>query len=343
MNWIKENKKLAAILGVTLLGALGLGAFLFLSYSAYATKLAELETVSNSVAGLKSQKLFPNSANAAEKEKRVTEYADKVNLLRGALLDAQQAVQPITETEFQAKLKDRVNAIKKAADSSGILLPADFALGFDEYAGTVPRSAEVAAELSLQLDVIEKLVISLIESGIKSLDSLERTKLPNEKAAPPPPVVPVATKKTPASTKKKPKNFISQAAAAEPVLDRYPIKVMFTTDQAPLQASMNVLSDPARMPHFLVIRQFRLENEKPDGPRKDSIRLEPSPVEDSAAPPPDKKAVDLNAITPPAPAPPDTITIMGEEMLKIYLEVDYVRFRKPVSDEAETAAPAAKP
>ena len=38
---------------------------------------------------------------------------------------------------------------------------------------------------------------------------------------------------------------------------------------------------------------------------------------------------------------PDAVTIMGEEKLKVYLEVDYVRFRAPANQEApESPSPA---
>ena len=41
-----------------------------------------------------------------------------------------------------------------------------------------------------------------------------------------------------------------------------------------------------------------------------------------------------NAIAPPKPLPPDARAIIGSENLKVYLEVDYVRFRQPPSEEA---------
>jgi len=365
MNWIQENKKLAGILGVTIVGALGLGVYLFLSYGAYNARMEEYSTTGGKVKQLKSQKLFPSAANADEKEQLVHEYADQVNLLRNALLnpDVQQPVKPISETDFQGKLKERANLIKKAAESTGILLPSDFALGFDEYTNTVPRSPELAAELSLHLDVIERLIATLIESGVKSLDSLDRTKLPAERGATPPPVI-APPKPAPGAAaaaarnknKNKKKPLITAAAAAEPVLDRYPIKIVLTADQGPFQSVINTLSDPAKMPHFLVVRQLRVENERADGPLKDEIRTKIQQAASSAgssnsssgdgfdpgAAKPDIANANPQAILPPPPAAPDTFTVMGEEMIKVYLEVDYVRFRK-AAEPSESATAAAQP
>ncbi|HSJ03763.1 MAG: Amuc_1100 family pilus-like protein [Verrucomicrobium sp.] len=349
MNWIKENKSLAGILGIMIAGGIGLAAFLFMSYSAYNQSVQDWETANQDANRLKSAKLYPNQDNVDAKEKLVTDYAEKVNLLRSTLLDpsVQQAVKPISETEFQAKLKDRANTVKRLAESSQVLLPGDFALGFDEYTGTLPRTPEVAAELNVHLDVMEKMVTALIQSGIKSVDLLERTKLPNEKAAVAVAPPKAKTGKPAASTKKgKGKTIITAEAAAEPVLDRFPIKLMLTTDQGPFQNLMNTLSNPKKMPHFLVVRQLRAENEKADGPLKSEIRITRDSALSSEAPAPSAPAAPSGAaagtqvILAPKAAPKDSITVMGEEKIKLYLEVDYIRFR-PSADVEEAAAPAA--
>ena len=346
MNWIKDNKMLAGILGFMIVGSIALGAYLFISYGEYSTKMEEWEQTNANVQRLKTQKIYPSAANYTDKEQQVREYAEKVDLLRVALLDpkVQEEVKPISETEFQAKLKDRVSAVKKAADSSAITLPEVFALGFEEYTGTVPRSPEIAAELSVQLDVIDKLVSTLVEAGVKSVDSLDRTKLVNE-TSDVQPSAPTKPQVGGANTGNK-KPIITAAEAAEPVLDRYPVKLTITTDQTPFQTIINTLSDPAKMPHFLVVRQLRVENERPEAPLKEEIRskqtaaLQPFST-DSAAPAPmstdgagSSPASTGLTITPAAPAAPDAVTVMGEEKIKIFLEVDYIRFRKPVTADS---------
>ncbi len=340
MNWIKENKKLAGILGFMIFGAIGMGVQLFMSYSSYAASVEEFEVSNAQIKSLRSAKLFPDEANVALKEKSATEYADKVDLLRGALLKIQPQIKPMTEAEFQAKLKERSGAVKKLAEASKIALPGgpEFALGFNEYTVSSPKSAEAAAELNIQLDAINSLVLALIESGIKSLDSLERTRLPVENASAPNVPAPAPKVVATPKDKKSKKPIITAAAAAEPVLDRYPIKITITTDQSPFQQIVNTLSNPSKMPHFLVIRLLRIENEKQDGPLKDEIKSRKS---EAPIAPPEPVAPKVGAtatIVAPSPAPQDAVTVMGEEKLKVYMGIDYIRFR-PVADSDEAAVP----
>lgn len=358
MNWAQENKKLAGIVGVMVAGAGGLGAWLFFSWSGYAASMERWQSTQARIATIKGKKLEPTQANVEAREKLLLEYSDKVNSLRTALLSVQQAVKPMSETEFQAKLKERATEVKRLSKAAGMKpeLADDFALGFDRYAAQSPRSAEIAAELNIHLDVIEELVKTCIEAGVTSIDALERTKLANEDAPAAPKVSAAPAKKTAKATTKSSKakkTVITEQAAAEPVLDRYPIKLTFTSDQGPLQAVMNTLSDPRKMTsHFLVVRQFRVENSRLDGPTKEEMnqRRAATPVVSgdaaSALPPAEAPKADApKLILPPKAGPEDAFDIMGNEQLKVYMEVDYIRFRAaPELEEEEAAAPApAKP
>ncbi len=314
MNWIRENKKLATIVGIMIAGALGLGVWLYLSYSAYSTARDEYANIGNSVTSLQSAKIYPNEENNLLLGKKVLEYQDEVEKLRGVLMHLQQPFKPLSETEFQSKLKERATAIRQKAEAAGLTLPPDFALGFNEYTATLPKSPAVAAELGVHLDVIDKIVTTIVESGMKSLDSLERTKPDIENGG----ALTASTKTSGAPA----------PVVSDQVLDRYPIKLSFTTDQAPLQNLMNVLSNPNPkvMPHFTVVRLLSIENEKSEGPLKSDIKIN----NDSATPPP------AEATGVVAAAKPDAVTIMGEELLKVYMEVDYIRFRETAPKPGST-------
>jgi hypothetical protein len=354
MNWAQENKTLAGIVGVMVAGGLGLGVWLYLSWDGYSKAMEEWNTTQDRIVKIRSEKLEPTAANVALREKQLTEYADKVNQLRGALLAVQQTPTPLSETAFQAKLKERATAMKNLARTLGMkALPDDFALGFDRYASQPPRSPEVAAELSMHLDAMEKLVTTCIESGVAEINMLERTKLANEDAPlpPPPPPTKSKSKTTTRKDKKAVKTLITEQSAAEPVLDRYPVKLLLTTDQGPFQTILNTLCHPGKMPYFFVVRQLRVENTRLDGPTKEEIRSRmeaaskdvgsSSPAE--AAKPPDAAAAAAGGqvIVPPKPGPKDAIDLLGGEMLKVYMEVDYIRFRPAAKVESEDAAPAA--
>jgi hypothetical protein len=353
MNWAQENKTLAGIVGVMVAGGLGLGAWLYMSWSGYSGSMEQWSQTQSRINSLRGKKTTPTADNVAARDKQLSDYADKVNQLRGALLTVQQVPKPMSETEFQAKLKERAAEMKRMAKSVAMKeLPDDFALGFDKYASQPPRSAEIAADLNIHLDAMEKLVTTVIESGVTSIDMLERTKLDNEDAPLPPKAAPkVAPKaKTKAATKKGAKKpVITEEAAAEPVLDRYPIKLLITTDQAPLQAVINTLCHPGKMPYFLVVRLVRIENTRMDGPTKDEINqrknanaqamsIEQAPKPVTEAPKPGGPQL----LIPPKPAPQDAFDIMGREQLKVYMEIDYIRFR-PAAKVADEEAPAEAP
>lgn len=354
MNWAKENKSLAGIVGFMIVGALGLGAWFYLTWSGYTESMDRWTNTDREIAMLKGGKLAPTDANVQSKEQVVGNYVEKVNLLRAALLSdkVQRAVTPISQTDFQARLKERANVVKGLSASAAMTrLADDFALGFDEYTNTVPRTAEVAAQLNVQLDVMEKLVTTLIQAGVTSIDMLERTKLADESAAPPPKAPPVAPTKAKSKVKTKakgPKTFITEQAAAEPVLDRHPIKILLTTDQGPFQEIMNTLQHPGKMPHFLVVRQVHVENSRLDGPTKEEMAQRknqtPAPAPGAEPPAPEASAAaattEARPIAAPKPAPADASIIMGNESLKVYLEVDYIRFRPAPVEEGEAAAPA---
>jgi hypothetical protein len=292
---------------------------------------------------LEGSKFTPNADNVALLSQKLDDYRDKFSTLQRVLLDKklQEDETPITETEFQAKLKERTKAVAQKAGRM-TELPKDFALSFEEYTGTLPASPEVAAKLNVQLDVTEKLVNTLLEAGVKSIDSLERTRLPEERGGAPAARTAPAPAPAPAHGAAHGPAKPAVAFTSIPVVDRHPIKCVFTCDQGPLQNVMNNLANPAKTPQFLAVRQLHVENTKPEAPTKDDIKQLIKPPGSAATPPPrttEKTVSTIRTVPVATPAEKDAAEIMGGESLKVYLEVDYLRFRKP---EEVSATPAPK-
>lgn len=316
-------------MAIMAVGGVGLGVWLYFSWSDYSAAQAEWEEMGQKSVALENSKVYPSPANARLLQTKISDYRGKFQTLRSVLLgpNLQRPFKPVSETEFQAKLKERAKSVKQKADESVVKLPQNFALGFEEYSDTLPPNADAAAELNVHMDVMEKLVTTLIRARVMSIDDLQRSRLACEKP-----------KGTPATTQ--PAAQPSAPAQADQVLDRYTIKCTFTSDQGPLQKVLNDLSNPAETPDFLAIRLMRVENEKTEAPSKDEIKRTvevPPPSSEPPADTKDSKPADADTIAPPKPLPPDARAIIGAETLKTYLEVDYIRFRQPPAEEA--AAP----
>lgn len=348
MEVLRENKTLAAIVGVMAVGGIGLAVMLYMAYAGYQATFDQYTTAGNALATLKGAKLFPSSEHVQEREEAVSQYEEAVGKLGTVLLNLQVPVTPMSDTAFQAKLKDNIAKTREAAAAVKMALPKEFAFGFDKYTGNLPKSDEVATQLGDYLAATEAVTKVLIDSGVASIDSFERSPLAIEGDAPQSP--PKATEKAPAKSKTKgkgnPKAKAAPVKEISQVVERRTLTVTLTTDQGPLQAVMNNLASPSKMVHFTVVRQLRIDNEKQEGPLRGSLALAPSapppgpggdpsvPAVDPAANPnAPKQPEKAKVIEPVKPADHDSLPVFGLENLKVYMEIDLVRFLEPSSDE----------
>lgn len=310
MDWIRENKPLAAILGVIVVGSLALGYLLFDAWSVYAETKEGYLGLGNQVAGLKGAPLAPTEANLKAKQDSVTEYAKLVDTLGKTVLILQPKVAAINDIEFQDKLKAKISEIRKTSVQAKMQLPAEFAFGFDDYTHTLPKSGAEATELSGYLDAVDELTKLLMKCGVQSLDVLERSKLPVEAAT---------------STSQGNNNAGMQGQAAAGILEKRQISVVLTLDQGPLQLLISRLTSPTDMPYFTSLRLLRIENQRQDGPLVSEVRL---PTEATKDPNEAVKTEEApsDEIKPPPPAFVDAIPVFGNELLKVRLEIDLIKF-----------------
>lgn len=311
MDWIRENKPLAAILGVILVGSLALGYLLYDAWSGYEEKKEGYLGLGNQLAGLKGARLAPTDANLQAKKQMVEEYAADVNRLGAALLILQPKVEPTKDIEFQTKLKAKISEVRTAAQSK-MQLPADFAFGFDEYTSSLPASA-AATELSGYLDAMDELVKMLLKCNVLSLDLLERSKLATE---------------APSSAAQNAGNArMAQGQVSAEILEKRQISLILTLDQGALQLLVSRLAT-TEMPYFTSVRQLRIENQRQEGPLRSEVRP-PSkggtPTGDNSGAKKEEAAA-ADEIRPPDPALADTVPVFGNELLKVRLEIDLIKF-----------------
>jgi len=318
MDWIRENKPLAAILGVIIAGSLALGYLLFDAWSSYTETKDGYLNLGSQLAGLKGSRLTPSEDNVKAKQALVDEYATLVNRLGGALVILQPPVQPIKDIEFQAKLKTKIAEARKAAALSKMQLPAEFAFGFDEYTSGLPKSAVAAAELSSFLDALDELMKLLMQCGVQSLDLLERSKLSVEQDQ----------TATSAQGNMGSGRQVQQQTSIG-ILEKRQISMILTLDQGPLQLLISRLANPSDMTFFTSLRLLRIENERQDGPLRSDVRLPaaaPSDGSGASGTTSPATAAATDEIKPPPPAPVDSVPVIGKEVLKVRMEIDLIKF-----------------
>lgn len=320
MDWIRENKPLAAIIGVFLAISAGLGYMVFDAWTRFTQSKETYQSLGTQIATLQSARLAPTEDNVKKKQAAVEEYAASVNKLGGALLILQQPLKPVKDIEFQTELKAKIAEARKKAKVFKMSLPGEFAFGFDEYTKSLPKSAEAAAELALYLDAMDELLTLFMKSGVSSVDQFERSTLPVEAAQPPSGGARPGMNRAPT-----PASIVSSRQAS----------VVLTADQGALQLVVSRLANPSDMPFFSSLRLVRIENERSEGPVRTEATLPQGAatglevggaIIDAATSTAEDASASSNEIKPPAPATPDSVPIIGEEKLKVRLDIDFLRF-----------------
>lgn len=324
MSWIQQNKLPAAILGVSAAGAAGLGFLLFSAYTSYSTSLEQFNATNASLASLKSAVLPPTPENLAIKQGLVTEFNESAGQLALVLNTLQQDTlpKPTTDTEFQAKLKTKVADSRKFAADKRMGLPAVYNLTFDQYTSELPSSNELATELSGYMDAVDTIVTAFGNAGVRQVDSIERSLLDAEPGAKPARPAPKPTPGRPGAA----------APAAPKLTTNRQVRAVLTLDQAALQLLMSNLASPSEMPYFTVVRLLRIENEGQEGPLRSAVAITAPQQEVGpdgepivAAPIPGAEAPKAQTAS-TQPAPPDAVAVLGNERLRVYLEIDLVHF-----------------
>ncbi len=353
MDWIRENKTAATIIGVAFGGGLALSGLLYVAYTDYDKSLTGFNKLAGDIAIMEKASLYPSEANVKIKADGVAAYQVEVGELGQKLLDLQNlnkdpSAKEVTDTDFQAKLKQRILDTKAKAQAT-TALPKDFALGFDTYMGALPKSAQAAKELNDYLDGVDAVITAAIDSGAKSIESLSRSELEVEKGLPPPPRTPPPPKKAPKKTKGKAvaRAEVKPAVEVAEVVEKRQIILRLKLDQGPLQRFINTLASPGKMPHFTVIRVLRVENEKQEGPligaleekKEKEATSHPVAGEPTVAVVPvggPTTAPKAEVIRPATPEAYDAFAVLGQESLTAYFEIDLVRFVEPSVVEAST-------
>lgn len=172
MSWLEQNKFLAGLIGVTAVGALGLGYVIVSNGSelddlkvTLADKIGELQRVEGA-------KAFPNLENKTAIEANTKEYGETLNELQDKLVAyAPDTNSSVTVAEFQGLQNAYVDKLRVMFE--GVKTPENCRFGFDEYASKmVPQRA--TRTLSYQLEALEAMFSELADISPKEVINVYR-------------------------------------------------------------------------------------------------------------------------------------------------------------------------
>ena len=279
MNWIKQNKLLAGIAMVAIIGSIALLWFAFTSMGAASKSISAHKSAVGEIGRLQNANLFPNAANLAAKEEAVSNLQAETRALRAGLgekFGVGAAEDPAT---FGQRVQKKFEELKTEWEAAGITVPKDFFLGLERYRQSVAANPAAVADLDAQLSAISTVIAAAVKSGVSSVDKFTRAPVAGEEGGP-------------------------NKDSVKGPLRRYAIEIQCTGSEASTRALVNALA--AANDHFFAFRAIRLQNEIQTGPKKEEVRKQVA----AAPTAPAGGAADLFGLfeagdpaPPPAPAP----------------------------------------
>lgn len=314
MNWIKENKFLAALAGGTLAGVIVLLAVGLLGSGKYNTAKETFDTAYQEASGFESQPLYPKVDHKDAKNKALGEYAKLVESLQTDFEPFRpKEIKNLSPQEFTDSLLAANTEVRKAFEDGSTVVPEPFFMGFERYKTSLAAGNNTGI-LNYQLGAIKSLMLDLAKAKPSELKNFYRQALPEEDG----------------------QTFTPSDAA---VARAFPMELTFTGTEKSVREFISSLSKIDKQ--YVVIRALRIGNLKKDPPRAADAQFDKAateekpaggadafsggfvlPGDDAAAPAADAPAA--------APAVADSSRILsqvlGTEQLQVFLRLDLLEF-----------------
>ena len=305
MNWFQQNRFLGSFLVALGLATLLAGYFLLHEKSAADDQETRLETTINELTRLRRSSPFPNEENLEKTKAQADTYRSSLLTLENELKARTLPIVPMQPNEFQAQLRQSVNAVIENARASKVQLPANFYLGFDEYTTSLPNSA-AAPLLGRELKSIEALANVIVGAHVDALNNLTRAPLAEEKATP-----------TPAKTRGL--KLPLTASAAPGVVKASAVELSFSASPAGTRKVLNQIATAREQ--WFVVRTLVVKNQVDKGPKREAV------PEGAGAP-----AAHAPGVTPgggKTPPGPGVSFIVGTEHLTVSAKIEIVNLSLP--------------
>ena len=324
MTWVQNNRFLAVLLAVVILGVGGLGYGIYSAYGGFDEISQQYNTQAAELLRLQKLTPYPEDANRRKYEEVRQQYAESVRNLQAQLANESLTPEKIIPLDFQNRLRDVVASVTTLARQNNVVLPEGFYLGFDPYRVTVPP-AEAAPLLAMQLKSCEQVARVLISRRVDRVTTFKRVALREEGGG----LQPTTTAATPTPA---PRGGGGNNAPANPPVTFYPLEVDF---HAPPGVLRDVIDDLVKAQPLYVVRALRVKNERDKGPGRGATAG--ANGEDTGTPPTPNvppPATTTNptragAVEPPLPDRPTLRYIVGTERLDVQMRVELARFTAP--------------
>jgi hypothetical protein len=320
MNWLKENKFLAALGGGTIVAVVLLYVVGAKGASRYVQAKEDFDAAASDASTFEKLALYPRPENRDGKSKALDEYKQSVESLQAAFEAYRpKEVQNVSPQDFTNSLKAADEEIRKAFDDAEIVVPAAFFVGFENYKTTLARG-NATGILGYQLAAIKSIMLALAQSGASELKVLHRPSLPEEDG----------------------REF---KPAPNDVARPLPLELAFVGPEKSVRAFLSSLNKLEG--RFVTIRSLRITNATKTPPRATDAKFdkpaasagsgaatdvfaggfvlpgeepaagEAKPAEPAAAPPAKPAAADSSRIL---------AQVLGNEEVQVFLRLDVMQF-----------------
>ena len=304
--------------------------YAFMGYSKYSEAMGSWDEKVRTIESLERKVPYPNEENAEGLSGKKDEFEKAVVELFESLEAFQRPLdKTLTNTQFQEKVKERVQSFREYAKTEEMELledPQAFQLGFDAYATDIPKP-ELVPYLDYELEAIDKLLRQLTDTDAEALLTFERDLIPGEDGG--------------------------AERQESSVVHKYPIRLRIRARHDSFQRFINQMANDKEF--FYILRVLKVKNENPEGPIKlvaddgttdlpafiNQITQEvasyaklvewgypDTPIAD-IAPIAREEGFELNK--------QDARVLMGEERLNVFMVIDIVRFVSPEEGQAKSA------
>ena len=299
MNWFRQNRWLGTFLIVFGVCTLIAGFFLFSAKSSSDEAFSRFNQSAAERSRLERLDPFPSEANYRKMKIHLENYGAALDKLKEELKPRVLPAPPVAPNEFQSRLRHAMLATSEKARANRVRLPANFALGFDEFTSALPNTA-AAPLLAQELSQIELLMNILVDARVDGVTAFARAPSREERGAGP------AAAPSPAAGRKSP----GAAPAGPKMLERSVVNLSFASTPSAARKVLNQIASSTQQ--FYIVRTLRVQNEKDKGPPRE----QPGQA-GTAAPPP---------TAPKAPATAALNFIVGNEHIETSARIEMIRF-----------------